>query len=573
MIGGFLLAATLLLTWPIAVSLSEMFAMRGDYFVNLWNSWWIKKSVLQLHVSPYWTDFLHYPEGISLSKHSLTPVNSGLGALIGSVLGPHKSFNILLLVHFWLSAWFFFLFARYLTGNTLGSILGGLVYSFCPFHYYYLAQMNVATLEFLPLAILFFIKTYRNGGARNIALSAISVGLIAASSSYYVIYAFIVACLLLAGGKLLDRDVPFKTGIGRLFLVGLCSAVVVVVVAWPLLSAALSAPEPGAGQNDAQQLQTHRVNDLLGYKWVGPPEAITISWPTMLGYSTLLLLVIGFRGVVKQRFWLLTGGLFALLGLGYTLHINGSDTGIPLLYRFLKDVPVLSMLRKPDRCFVMVQFVVALLCAFAWIRVSAFIRTSRMRTACWSAAAIIMMLELTGVPFERFDVSLSKYYTDLSATKDVGSLIEFPTFPGTHMDARYNYSQIFHEKKTAQGYVTNLAMTDKHWEKSNLFYNAYNFLCRGNPRPLIKELRESKIDLVILHKSSPENRQPFSLDKETVWTPFFLARKQLVKIRQMGGVIYSPLPLHLVESQKRVLINALGKPAFEDSRIIAFPTN
>jgi hypothetical protein len=47
------------LTWPIAATLGQPSSTRGDYFVNVWNAWWLRTAFFESHVSPYWTDYLH----------------------------------------------------------------------------------------------------------------------------------------------------------------------------------------------------------------------------------------------------------------------------------------------------------------------------------------------------------------------------------------------------------------------------------------------------------------------------------------------------------------------------------
>ena len=170
---AFFALATVALTWPIAVDLSTGTGIRGDYYNNLWNSWWVRHSIAEGH-SPYWTDYLYFPEGISLRRHTLSLLNSLSGAFLGAFLDQDAAFNLILLAHFALSGWAFSLFARYVTGSTAGGVLGGLVYSFCPFHYYYLCQINVFTFEFIPLALLFFVKYYREGGRGNLLGVALS---------------------------------------------------------------------------------------------------------------------------------------------------------------------------------------------------------------------------------------------------------------------------------------------------------------------------------------------------------------------------------------------------------------
>src|SRR5688572_27920325 len=167
LLAGLVLLACAL-TWPLVATLDQASGQRGDYFNNLWNAWWVKHSLSEWD-SPYWTDYLYFPEGISLRRHTLSPLNSLTLALFTTVMGQHQAFNVLLLLHLALSAWCFSLLARYVTGCTAGGILAGIVYSFCPFHYFYRCQVNVFSFEFLPLALLFFLRHQREGGARNLA--------------------------------------------------------------------------------------------------------------------------------------------------------------------------------------------------------------------------------------------------------------------------------------------------------------------------------------------------------------------------------------------------------------------
>src|SRR5262245_54657421 len=67
---GFFLLAACLLAWPLPVTLGSASGLRGDYFNNLWNGWWLEHSLAEGR-SPYWTDYLFFPEGISLRRHTL----------------------------------------------------------------------------------------------------------------------------------------------------------------------------------------------------------------------------------------------------------------------------------------------------------------------------------------------------------------------------------------------------------------------------------------------------------------------------------------------------------------------
>src|SRR5205814_4396838 len=133
------------------------------------------------------TDYLFYPDGISLQRHILTPVNALAGVALRSVLGVHATFNVLVILTLAFSGWTFALFARYLTGERLGAVLGGVLSTFNPFHFYYLCQTNIFTFEFVPLALLYFVKARREGGARNHALVVLWCVVVASSTLHFVV--------------------------------------------------------------------------------------------------------------------------------------------------------------------------------------------------------------------------------------------------------------------------------------------------------------------------------------------------------------------------------------------------
>jgi len=302
-------AAAILCTWPLAVTADRTFSLRPDYFQNLWNLWWVRTALFEQDLSLYWTDYEHFPLGISLAKYTLSLVNSVPGALLSYAVGFHDAFRVIVLAHFIASGWIFFIFARYVTGATVGALVAGFLWSFTPYHFHYMPQVNLTTLEFLPLAALFMTKAYREGGLGNVLGVALSAGLLAASASYYTVYAALLGVVLLLGGRLWAPGTRWLTGAKRLACGGALGGVVVAAVAWPLLSAALLSPEPPAdGEEptveeraiDPENL-AEGSNDLLGFRWVlGPPEKVIVSWPTMFGYTCLLLVAAGFRGVWRR---------------------------------------------------------------------------------------------------------------------------------------------------------------------------------------------------------------------------------------------------------------------------------
>lgn len=567
--GIFFAAAAVALTWPLAVSPGTAVSIRDDYYSNMWNSWWVGKALFELHVSPYWTDYLFYPSGVSLGRHTLSPLNAVTRALASPPLSPATAYNLLLCVHFWLGAWAAFALARYATGSGLGSVLAGLVYAFCPVHYFYLPQINVASFEFLPLAFLFLLKSHREGGIRNAAGVAVSAGLLAASSLYYLVYAFLFAALLLAGGRLWVREKPLLPAARRLLGAGLVAAVVVAAVAWPLLTEVVEAWS-GGWDGAANVSHRPRGNDLLGFNWTGAPS-LTVSWPTMLGYAALLLVAAGWRGVREQKGWLVLGGGFLVLGLGPTLRVGGIETDVAMPYALLARVPVLGMLRMSNRFFVVVQLVFAVLCAAAWKDLAGRLPKPRLRNGCGLALAALIALELTGVPFRTFSDACSPYLSRLARSPAVRTLVELPVYPASSFyNGRYDFCQTFHEKKIPQGYVTALAVPQAAIRESRSWVRAYRALTRGSPQPLLDRVQRTGIDLVVLNKRVPQEAETASASEGTLWRPFFLDRGRLVGSRQRGHLRDRELSPAQLDLQLRALSRALGEPVFEDASIAVF---
>ena len=567
---AFFALATIVLTWPIAIDLPTGTGIRGDYYNNLWNAWWVRHSIVEGH-SPYWTDYLYFPEGISLRRHTLSLLNSLSGALLGAFLDQDAAFNLILLAHFALSAWAFSLFARYVTGSTAGGVLGGLVYSFCPFHYYYLCQINVFTFEFIPLALLFFVKYYREGGRGNLIAVALALAGMAASVEYYVVYTYMVVGLLLFCASSWAPEVPRRQGLARVLVAGALGAGVVAIVALPLLYGTLG-PERGIEIGTAAySVEKHRVNDLFGFYWVGGREECFVSWPTMIGYGTLVLIALGIRQVLRVWPWMLVGVVFFVLSLGEKLSVGGEDTGIPMPYAVFRVVPVLSMLRKSDRCFMIVELIAALAVAAAWAGVAHRLRAGGPRRMAWIVAALLLMVELTGVPFGRYETKASPYLAELARDASVTAVMDLPPMNIHVANGRYDYYQTLHGKKSTLGYTTSLAVTARHDERVETLSNLYLQFILGANRALPRKAQDLGVDLALhYHTWRGVREKDASIDGKTLWKPFFFERRPLVRIRQLGEYVDVRYEDADWDAIRLAFSRAFGPPIHEDPELMAF---
>lgn len=557
---AFFLGAALLLTWPLAITLDQATGLRGDYFLNLWNAWWMRHALAGLH-SPWTTDYLFYPEGLALQRHILTPVNSLVGAALRTGLGAHATFNVILLLTLTLSGWTFSLFARYLTKSRAGALLGGLLYAFNPFHFYYLCQTNIFTFEFVPLALFFFVKSYREGGVRNLVGVALTCAALAESTLHFVVYTYLVVALAVAAGKWLDARVPWRLGARRTLVSGMVGAATVGLVALPFLLGEAGAPDLS---------ETVRANDLLGFNWIGGPEMLIASWPTMIGYSTLLLLALTVRSWRRERFWILVGAVFFLLSLGETLRVGGADTGVPLPFGWLGRIPGLYMLRSPDRCYMVVQLCLALLVAFGWRAVAERCGGAKRRVLAWGACALFPMLELTSAPLARFEHESPAWYRTLAEDPSVEAVLELPPRRDV-TGGSVNFHQITHGKKEVLGLVVSYAIRARDLVHMNRVNQDYEDLVNRGSSALVEWSRASGVDLIVHHTSAPALRAAdATIDGRTIWAPFFTVRRKLTGIRQLGPAEDQPLEPGILRAAALALQRDLGPPIHADSELIVF---
>ncbi len=582
---AFFVLAAVALTWPLAIGLDSGLGARGDYYDNLWNAWWMRHALSELK-SPWWTDYLWHPGGISLARHTLSPLNALSGAALGTFLSPDAAYGVLILAHLVLAGWAFFLLARYLTGSAAGAVLGGLVFSFSPFHFYYLCQINVFSFGFIPLALYFLFRARAEGGWKPALWTALSVGAIAATSEYYVVYFALLAAFALLLGKWMQPSVPPRVGALRVFTTTAVGGLAALVVSAPLLVEVLR------GKVEIQTGVEGGANDLLGYVWLGGPEQALVAWPTMLGYSTLLLAAFSLWRLTTAWPWIVVGGTFLVLSFGDELVCGGKPTGISLPYGWIADLPVLELLRKPSRAFFGLQFAVAMLVVVAWQFLAARFSSARSRAAAWAVPAIFVMAELNGLPVKLHTSQVSPWFRELARDDGARALVEFPqgesrfdvTEGGSvsveldpraefHLAAiaRTNLHQIFHGKRIPTGYTTVLVLSDEHLERLDWLVHDYHNWVWGKPTDFLERVRSLDVDFMIQDKTAVRWREPDArVDGRTIWKPFFWGGRTLVHVRQLGPFVESSIPEAVLQRARSLFSAAFGPPVYEDDSVIAF---
>ena len=312
----------------------------------MWSfAWWAH--ALQHATNPFVTHAMFAPDGFNLQWTPTLPLPSVLLSPITIAFGPAVTWNVIQLAAPALSAWTAFLLCRHITGATWPSLLGGYVYGFSPYMLIHLT--GGPYLALVPIVPLFVLLVLRRADG-SLTRRRFTVWMTLALTAQYLISTEVLAASALFGAIALaaaiallpDRRPVLLDVLRLLLLAGVATAVLVSPFLYYLLFG--HAYPPGA---------TFFSADLAGFALPPPLVALTRhSGPPFAGASTetylglpLIVALVAFlwEGARKRTTWViaLVFAAAALLSLGATLHVRGSDTGVWLPWQLLVHVPLL----------------------------------------------------------------------------------------------------------------------------------------------------------------------------------------------------------------------------------------
>jgi hypothetical protein len=395
-IAGYVLCY-FILTFPLVLNWrSAYFCDKIDGPQMIWNLWWVRHALLDLHRLPWHTSYLHFPHGTSLLLHSLTPMNGLLSVPLSWFLGPVTLFNTIITFTFAANGLTCFWLAYRTTRAYWPSLAAGFAFAFCSYRWAHAAgHLMVISSEFIPLFMLAWLELLQR--------PRVSMGIAAGAALFAVLLCdqHQGLTVLLAGAFAGAWHVararglgPWRSRAGVISLLAFGGVLLVTVV--PLVTAMLldAYRSPLSGLHDPE----HFSADLLGpfvpdwpWQWhaltqriwqpigayaetsvcVGPAILIAAAWGCQCGGRTLLL--------ASKWFWLALAGLFFALSCGPTLYF----WTIPLTrctpYRLLETLlPSLRFAGIPARMMIIVQLACCVLAAAGLARLATLPRRRRL---------------------------------------------------------------------------------------------------------------------------------------------------------------------------------------------------
>ena len=176
---------TLFLTWPLAGALTSRLPGTATWAFDestfVWNIWYFKHALLDLHTSPLHTGLIWAPLGIDLILYTYNFFNALAGMPLLLAFTPAVASNVTVLLATALSGLGAYLLALDVLRRArpdvprdalrLAALVAGIVYAFASNRAIYasLGHYDMVTTQWLPFYALYFLRTLHRPSRRNAA--------------------------------------------------------------------------------------------------------------------------------------------------------------------------------------------------------------------------------------------------------------------------------------------------------------------------------------------------------------------------------------------------------------------
>ncbi|MEI6613707.1 MAG: hypothetical protein WCL37_02305 [Chrysiogenales bacterium] len=432
-----------------------------DNMFFYWALWHGSESFSNPAFSFMHTQLIYYPEGISLLFCNYYYYGIAITIFLRIFFTLPLIHNLLIFHTFVVAGLGAFCLIRYLTADFKVSLLGGFVFAFNPSHFAHsLHHLTIASIQFIPFFVLFFIRTAREKNKINIFLAALFMTLNALCDWNYLVFDLVFILLgfiyLLwrrrANAWAALKRIAWIPSLAFLFLSPL-----IVPMILAMLNRTFFKILPGHDiyvadffsfftPHPYHLLSANRLIQKINNAFTGNDWEKT----AYLGIVNLLLIGFAARPIWKRAGKYFLGlGAFMILAMGVSPHFLGRSLPLPLPYRLLQALPFFSQARNPSRIIVYAYLFLAILTAFALRHFLAGMRSKVRGRMVWAAIFLLVFLDFYAVDAVVTPVVLPPCYAVIQ--KDPAGnfgILELP-----RDSARYMLYQTMRGIPSVQGYM------------------------------------------------------------------------------------------------------------------------
>ncbi|HLA12154.1 MAG TPA: hypothetical protein VJ023_16320 [Pyrinomonadaceae bacterium] len=445
----------------------------------IWNLWFVTESISHGQ-NPYHTKILFHPEGADLGHHTLVPGVFPVTVLLKLLTGndplyPFYAYRIIILLSFTLLLLFAFLLFKELGFGWMVAATFAVGYAFSDFYMLHFIHLNHAAGFFMPLAALLLVRSYKSPKSNYIVLLALTVA-VAVYFTEFTLYIYMAAAMMAAGLALFPaerREVLSRFGrVGktRMLIASSLFLLILAPVLFIFFSEEVRNPPldeishysanlagffiPGQERDQPELYGEPYATPLYGQLFSRLDARVTVGhggYEAFVGFPLLLLSGIAvFTTRNKYVFaCLITAIVFFILSLGPTLKIFGTDTGIPMPYAAIMNVPPFDAGRTPIRFNAMSSMLLAVVGATGLATLARFVKEKRGA----NIATVVTLLFLVWTTAEAY--SPIPQEKPFQVPESLFQLVEGPVLnvPPVMWDGYAVMLQTLHHKPIDTGYL------------------------------------------------------------------------------------------------------------------------
>ncbi len=167
---AFFAALSVAMTWPLARDLTTAVSDLGDPLLNTWILDWSGRSLVRNPLGLFQSP-MYYPAHLT---HAFSEHLVGIALLIIPLqlagVGAVAVYNVAMLLGFALSGYGGYVLSRVVTGSTLASLAGGIIFAFVPHKFDHIPHLQIVSSGWIPLLLAAVLAYWKRPGRLHAAL-------------------------------------------------------------------------------------------------------------------------------------------------------------------------------------------------------------------------------------------------------------------------------------------------------------------------------------------------------------------------------------------------------------------
>jgi len=518
----FYLVVAVVVTWPLLPNIStHLNGSSTDALLHYWNGWWVLQAIRD-GISPFTTNLLFHPDGVSLVHHNFAWLNILPWLALQLVIDDIAAYNLVLILALASGGFATFYLTNELTGNRIASLISGLIYLSWPYRLSQLDHPNLITTQWIVFFLLFLVYTTRYSRLRDGILAGVCFALVGYTRWQLLIPAAVM------GGIIVLFDLTDRAKLNsnwKPLLAGFITAIVLLIPASLLMfgeqSSTQSTLDSLLREGEESTMQTDLLAYLIPsqshpafgniseklYDRLYESRSLSRRFPAYIGGSVVILALLGIWYARRKSMpWFLMSVIFILLASGHTWKFNGRlYSGIPTFYQMLEPLYVFRLMRVPDRYNMFLALPIAVLAGYGTLyllKKAELFNKSVVISLAFLIGGVIAF-EYFSAPINQHEARLSKFYESLSNQTSNGAILDLPI--NSIKSKRNMFAQTIHNRPIVFGHVSREPLGAYEYIDQNVFLSGLRQSNEMSPwltdvSEELNSLAKDNIEFIVMHK-------------------------------------------------------------------------